>query len=66
MGKKEKELKLIEWFGFDLQECFEFDEMERIEKEGSEKRGIDEEGRIKWCETDEINEKQWINRELYG
>ena len=32
----------------------------------SEKRGIDEGGRGKWCGTDETNEKQWINRELYG
>ena len=39
MGKKEKELKLIEWFGFDLQECFEFDEMEKCGNEGLEKQG---------------------------
>ena len=64
MGRKErKELKLIEWFEFDLQENFEFDEMEKCENEGFGKRGIDQGGRGRLCETDKTNENQWINWE---
>ena len=39
-----------------MQECFEFDEMEKCGNEELEKRGIDEGGR-KRCKTDESNEE---------